>query len=1155
MSRAPVTAPPPHPHASALTAAVAAFLIAAAAVVLPAAPARADTVTVGNRSQLLAAFASPCGGATEADPRVIVVQNSFGFTMDSVAYVSCHVRLDLNGYTLSSGTIALRDSTSMHLMSSRPNGRLITIADYHQDANHPGIRTSSAKLTIDGVYVSATGADQGAGIGGGGVVGYGVKTGESGGTITIINGAQVYASSHNRGAGIGGGSARAGGRGTGASGDDGVGRGGPGANLLISGEGTYVEAWSSLGAGIGGGNGDGINSSASGGRGGLGGSVTITDGARVKASSYRGAGIGGGTGTGYGTTYGGRGGTVVIENATVDAVSARAAAIGGGDSSDVGAHGGSLEVRAGAVVRAFADGFGGGFGTGRFGANNDSEDMSLVVHEGGSLEVWSTNASALILGRGTARIDGTLTVNSTRLSVTGGSFEVSPTGRLVGATAVLDGVGRIVNDGVIVAKTVTVVVSRNNFLLRFHRSGGGTEDLRIYAPSVVAAGAALPALASGRGWNSAADGSGAWLARNAAIVPEFMSDSAWLTNTGATPVQLWEASAPDDRYVLMLEAPESVTARVAFPITATLWDPIEGAAVSASISYRYGGSPLYPWRGEFEVTRAGDGELTASAVYAGRLYEASRPLRVEPGPTTRAVLTPGQVLAEVGDTVTFTVTTSDTWGNPTAVPAELYLESDAPGDEVDGLEVTFAAAGLRSVYARLPDRGLTSTWVHVFEVATRYDVRLSVDGTVTAGEPFEVRAALLDRMKDDAEVADHPAATITMSRTATRGVDGQWTVTQAGALTIAAKIEYRGHSFTTETEILVVPGEPTVLQLSPATSVIHRHDDVTFTISGWDAHGNPVDTGDAELRDLTAGTPGTTERTLGFHEFGDVTVQATLGGLTANATIAVRPDPDTTVLELVDGPGSSVAGDDIPLRVVVRDTATTETDAVDPTAVIWTSTSGSLLDSDDETGFETRAGTHTQTAATTFWGLELESSRTWTVSPAAVSTLTVTPARVDTLDGRTRDFAVTGEDAYGNAASTSGARFTSSNGADRVSGSSVTFRGPGTRFITVSLGAAVAVAEVRVAALPTDPAPVTPAAGPTSAPETATPTVDPTAPPATADGGSTSGPGDADAAGDDADERESADVATMWWIWALVALATAGLIAAGVARRRRSGSL
>ncbi|HTN58927.1 MAG TPA: hypothetical protein VL043_11720, partial [Protaetiibacter sp.] len=72
MSRAPVTAPPPHPHASALTAAVAAFLIAAAAVVLPAAPARADTVTVGNRSQLLAAFASPCGGATEADPRVIV---------------------------------------------------------------------------------------------------------------------------------------------------------------------------------------------------------------------------------------------------------------------------------------------------------------------------------------------------------------------------------------------------------------------------------------------------------------------------------------------------------------------------------------------------------------------------------------------------------------------------------------------------------------------------------------------------------------------------------------------------------------------------------------------------------------------------------------------------------------------------------------------------------------------------------------------------------------------------------------------------------------------------------------------------------------------------------------------------------------------------
>jgi hypothetical protein len=984
-----------------LTAAVAALLLASAWVVASAAPAHADTITVVNRAQFVEAVSAPCGGATADDPRVIIVDRNFGSTYDtSVIYVSCHVRVDLNGKTVKSGTIALRDGTSMHLMSSAGGGTLQAFAS-STDQNHAGIRTSQATLTIDAVRVEARGAALGAGIGGGGVSGYGSKNAESGGTIRIMGGAQVYATGGERGAGIGGGAAMAGGHGTGTSGDGGIGRGGPGPNLTISGADTYVNSVATYGAGIGGGNGIGGNSSADGGRGGVGGTVTVTDGATVYTSTYRGAGIGGGTGTGYGTTYGGRGGTLVVENATVTAISALGAAIGSGDSSEYGAHGGTLEVREGGIVTAIADGSGAGFGTGRLGANGDSDEMRLIVEEGGTLDVWSSKLSGLRIGAGLATIDGTVNVSSKTLTVDSTRFTIGVTGRLTGTEATLNGAGTIVNDGIIRMKTVTgLTVTHNNFLTRFHRAVGGSEDVRVYAPSFSAVGATMPSAASGFGWNVATDGSGEWVRPTTPIMPTLVRETDWNTNNGTSPVHVWEVEAPDQPAVVIIDAPASTRTDETFPVEAALYDPVTDTVLATNLTLAI--SPYgIRWSAQgWRVIVPGTWHITATITYQGHTYQESVPIDVTPGLLTYAVLAPATAIVEDGQALSFETTGYDIYGNETAIPSP-ELTSSSTFDAVDGLEITFHGGGTRTVELRVDGSLKSSARVQVYDDATRFEVRIHADAAVVAGTPFEVDATLVDRVTDT-EVSAPFAVTLTTSNDATPFAPGMRTEQQAGPLTLFATAVYGANSYESAFELEVMPGALAALSITPASPAVHPHDGITFAVTGEDAFGNAVDATAAQVQNVTAGTPASAIRSLTFHELGDVTVRATLGSVHTDALVEVRPDPTRTVLELLDGPGSSRAGDNIPLRVAVTDSVTNEVYPFNASDVAWSSTSGSLVDNGDETGIENRAGSHVHTATIDFWGLTLHAARAWTVSAAEAAH--PSPGRNDTLDGRAHTF-------------------------------------------------------------------------------------------------------------------------------------------------------
>ena len=269
-----------------------------------------------------------------------------------------------------------------------------------------GNSSSGGTITINGGNVTAYGGGSATGAGGAGI-GAGSGTGVNGGTITITGGnVTAYgggvSSSSGSGAGIGGGTGGAGGNitisdgnvtatgGAGASGGAGIGGGSTAAGgTIIIKENAEIFAKGGLngGAGIGGG------------RDGSTGNVTIQNGVTVFAEGgIAGAGIGGGQGNGAGT--------ITIDGGDVTAIGGIAgsgfmagAGIGGGGN---GSSATTIGIGAAADIKAFSADHarpaidavtltGTGYVVNAYFAAylSDSEDIELIIHEGGDSEAES----------------------------------------------------------------------------------------------------------------------------------------------------------------------------------------------------------------------------------------------------------------------------------------------------------------------------------------------------------------------------------------------------------------------------------------------------------------------------------------------------------------------------------------------------------------------------------------------------------------------------------------------------------------------------------------------------------------------------------------------------------------------------------------------
>lgn len=445
------------------------------------------------------------------------------------------------------------------------------------------------------------------------------------------------------------------------------------------------------------------------------------------------------------------------------------------------------------------------------------------------------------------------------------------------------------------------------------------------------------------------------------------------------------------------------------------------------------------------ITFSGAGPRLIVAALDG--IETATSVLVLPGPLATLSLTPSSETVVEGGTTVFRLTGADAAGNPVDVDAAT-LTSTASTDVVDRHLISFSGAGVRTVTATLngvtttaeitvvPGPLSTLTITPSSKTVTQGDVvDFTVAGTDSGGNPVDTHQAILSSSTSGDAIVGHSV-----------------TFSGAGTHTITTTLD----GVTTSATIEVVAGPLATLTLTPATTTVAQGTTTTFLLSGTDSAGNPVNV-DAATLASTADTDVVDGRAVTFSGAGPRTITATLGSVTATASIGVVPGPVAT-LTLTPRSASVVQGATLGFDITAADSAG---NPIDATAAVLTSDTPA----DTVTGRSVTfsgAGTHLITATLG----SVTTSATIEVTAGPLSTLTLTPATSSVTQGDTTVFTVAGTDAAGNPVDTGDAVLTSTAGTDTIDGRAITFSGAGTRTITATLGSVTATTTVEVVAGP-----------------------------------------------------------------------------------------
>ncbi|MFN3708246.1 hypothetical protein [Microcella sp.] len=630
--------------------------------------------------------------------------------------------LDLNGGTLEVPSI-IAAAGQLRIT----NGTLTADASGSNGA-FPGIGVDpAASLRIDAAFVTATGSDCDAGIGGYSDAIDNCTLGDSAtpGALTIENSVVTA---------------------TGGEGAAGIGGGFQGTLSTLTIVNSRVDAQGGAGTADDGGAGLG------GGAGGDGGIITLTN-STVNATGGQGAaGIGGGGGydTGFGIDAG-NGAVLTIDGGTVSATGVGdAAGIGGG----VSGNGGSTTITGDAIVNTLGDGFGASIGGGRGGAGGTTSIGGTAtvnaLHTGnGSDELRGIGAgfSGSTAGTTTTITDGTptlltaliegdfsvsadavlsvganlpLTLRST--SVVLGSLEgsfpgtieipsewsLTNEGRIDGSARLL-GEGLVNNQGSICAPiddeatdpldpTDGLTVTGNAFYLPYRYPAGFTVGNAVYAPtmqegcrgfpdaSFVPDGETVPLV--NVGWTLTEDGSGPFVTETtplASVAPS-QTGTFWPTMVAA---EITATPTPGT-----VAAGETSTIGVTGP-----W-PLSNAPtidLTDRASFSDEGQTPGAANGELSFTEQGEKTVTASVDYLieGAAFVATdtATILVAPAALSTLEVTPSASTVPQGGSVLLEVSGRDAFGNElTILPGDITVTSSVATDVIDGLRVTFPTA-------------------------------------------------------------------------------------------------------------------------------------------------------------------------------------------------------------------------------------------------------------------------------------------------------------------------------------------------------------------------------------------------------------------------------------------------------------------------------
>lgn len=277
------------------------------------------------------------------------------------------------------------------------------------------------------------------------------------------------------------------------------------------------------------------------------------------------------------------------------------------------------------------------------------------------------------------------------------------------------------------------------------------------------------------------------------------------------------------------------------------------------------------------VTFSGSGSRVITATLGSVSTTAS--ITVNPGPLTELTITPSTQTVVQDDTLNFTVTGEDAAGNAVDVTAAV-LSSTAASDEVAGHAVTFSGAGARVITATLGDVSTTATIDVTPGPLTELAITPSTQ-TVTEGDAVTFTVTGEDAAGNSVDVTD----TVITSSVATDTVDGHG-VTFSGAGSRVVTASFGG--VTATANVTVEAGPLASLTITPSSTTVDQGGELSFTVTGEDAAGNPVSADDVVLTSSVA-TDVVDGLSVTFPHASPHTITASLDGVTASVTIQVTP--------------------------------------------------------------------------------------------------------------------------------------------------------------------------------------------------------------------------------------------------------------------------
>ena len=374
-------------------------------------------------------------------------------------------------------------------------------------------------------------------------------------------------------------------------------------------------------------------------------------------------------------------------------------------------------------------------------------------------------------------------------------------------------------------------------------------------------------------------------------------------------------------------------------------------------------------------------------------------------------LTPASSVVEVDGERAYTATGYDSdhrlLGDVTAVTAFEI----GPDGSCAGATCTSGAAGPHTVTGTVDVRGRLVTGTASLLVVPRLS-GLLVDparAIVEVGHGIRYTTTGLDAV-------GRPVVDLTAWAHFTVGPDGACdgatcTPTAVGDHTVTAAVDLGAREVSGHASLRAIP-EVSGLRLLPAGATLTAGDEVTFTIQGLDAGGNPVVdlTDEAVVRIAPDGScdgAACTATRAGSHT---VTATVVVGDreVTGSVPLTVAAGPPATLT--VSPAGDLTAGERRSFHAVGEDAFGNPTGDLTAVTTFDIDPDGSCSDG---LCTATRAGAHTVTGTVQLAGGTVRGSVTLDVVAAATAALTVTPAGPMTA-GRSREYTATGVDEFGN---------------------------------------------------------------------------------------------------------------------------------------------